>query len=448
MAGPYYVDISAPGAWVGKTGLDKTTNALLGLSGLQYLLDTIAVGSGPIYVKGSASDGTKMASLACDNLSGVFQRGEQVSWNAGANVGVVSELTANYPSVIEITTGAITDLVNDDALVGATSSATADVNGNSTQKTTIIDIDTNNGSVAAGFIKVIGCKDDADYTVTYLATDRAYIDVKGAVAHGIAFVGSDYYWLENIEVDQAGTAKDGINIDSAGLNARGNVLVNCCAHDCAGSGIIAGQYVTAIACVGYSNAIGIVLGSYASAIFSCARDNSNLGFDFAHYVRGAFGCISHNNTNDGFALQSDTLLMNCVSDGNQNRGISSNPFINNIALVIGCRITNQSQAGSDSGLDANNEIMAMGWNYFEDNGDAAADNVINDTYVMLIPDLTTSYVPGVGSPTDTNLYSLALDEGTSDEGYVDKTNHNFSTDYQATHATQLPRRRAITIPWT
>lgn len=441
MAGPYYVDISAPGPWVGKTGLDKTTNALLGLSGLQYLMDTVTVGNGPVYIKGSASDGSKLATLACDNLVGTFQRGEQVTWNAGANVGVVSELTSNYPSVIEITTGAIADLVNDDALVGGTSGATADVNGAPAQKATIIDLDTNSGTNAGGFIRYIGCKDDADYTVSYV--DRAIIDANSAVGVTSIINGParTLLWLENIEVQES--PRFGFYFYYSGAHSTGCVLYNCCAHNCATYGFNSPYNITYIRCVSYSNQYGFYNNNSGGSFYCTARNNSSAGFSGSHiYV----GCISHGNTGNGYDFVGGawTLVINNVADNNDGNGIDvvagtglSSPFI------IGNRITNQSQAGTDYGLDCSGGPVVMGWNYFEDNGDASADDIYDDAIAIELSDGSTSWVPESTTQTGTNDSGKA----DTDEGYVDRTNHNFATNYVDGTDPTL-RRTAITIPWS
>ena len=147
------------------------------------------------------------------------------------------------------------------------------------------------------------------------------------------------------------------------------------------------------------------------------------------------GCTSHGN-DYGFYLKSRAIAVNCVADGNLTVGIYKSASTGySGGMIIGCRITNQNQAGTDSGIDLNGDPGILGWNYFEDNGDSADDNVVNDTLAQLI------YEPG--TTTDTNEYS----QGDTNEGYVDKTNHDFSTGYTSGTDPHL-RRKAITLPWT
>jgi hypothetical protein len=431
MAGPYYVDIDAPAAWNGKTGLDTTTNALLGLSGLQYLLDTITVGNGPIYVKGATGgDVAKLKTIASTtSLVGVFVRGEGVTWDAGASTGVVSEIATNAPTVIEVLTGT---LANPDSLVGTTSGATCDVNGAIAQKGTGIDIDTNAGTNQGGFIKIIGCADDASYTVN---DSRAIINGNGAAAHVVQFTGTaDHIWLANLEVkNTAAGTYHGFYASSA--QSAGLVFINCCANTCGARGFSLdttnASFARCFRCVSYSNGtFGFYMGH--RYYFCVARDNTTDGFCQSYHLM--IGCVSHGNSDDGIDLTADTPvdMINCVIDGNTDDGVvQSTSTVLTAPMLLGCRITNHSGSG-DIGLNPNSCSMITAFCYFEDNdGDNIQNAAMHD------------FIPIVGGSTTSNVE----DQADTNEGYVDKTNHDFSTNYVSAtdpHA----RRMAITLPWS
>jgi hypothetical protein len=426
MAGPYYVDIDAPAAWNGKTGLDTTTNALLGLSGLQYLVDTITVGNGPVYIKGgTGGDVAKLKTIASvASLSGVFVRGEGVTWDAGSSAGVVSEVAANAPTVIEVTTGT---LANPDSLVGVTSGATCTVNGAIAQKGTGIDFDTNAGTNAAGWIKYIGCADDASYTVN---GSRAIINGNSAAAHPLNWTGTaDMTWMENIEAKNtaAGTYH---GFFAASGDSHGCVFINCCANGCGSAGFKADNFQQDVfwRCVSYSNG-GYGFTDANRCYFCTSRDNTASGFIYGSIY---YGCLAHGNSDDGFGLASTSFYLNCVSDGNSDDGFYVEASTSLWAIhIIGCRSTNHSGAG-DIGINANSEPLITAYCYLEDND---GDNIQNAAVHVNIP--------LEGGSASSNLEDLA----NTNEGYVDRTNHDFSTHYVDSGDPDL-RRTAITLPWS
>jgi hypothetical protein len=170
--------------------------------------------------------------------------------------------------------------------------------------------------------------------------------------------------------------------------------------------------------------------------FCCSRDNSNSGFE-SNGIALYYGCIAYGNSDDGIEGLHQSLpsgMINCVVDGNTDDGVllSSHADLTG-PFILGCRITNHSGSG-DIGLNANSEPLVVGWSYFEDND---GDNIQNKAAAY-------GEIPLEGGAATSNIEDQSL----TDQGYVDPTNHDFSTDYDSGHATQNPRRRAITVPWS
>lgn len=449
MAGPYYVDISAPGTWNARTGTgagswEQKSTPLLGLSGLQYAFDIVAVGNGPVYIKGSESDGSKMQGTgSTTSNSGAFVRGEAVTW-AGGGAGVVSEIDgSNYPTVIEVI-GAVA-LPDSTEVTGAGGGKST--TGTVAQKSSIIDVDVQTGSNAGGFIKFIGCNDDADFTVN---GNRAYIDVKNAVAHGISMAAScDMIWFENIEVDEAGTAKSGW---LAASTQAGCVFINCCAHDNDYAGFTGTfQGCLFLRCVAYSNGTHgfVITAGYDVYLFCCSRDNTQDGFNVPTTVNYAFvGCISYHNTVDGMdGCHAATLVMNCVFDSNDayaiNAGAGTATYS---AFLIANRITDTLTGHTTAGVDCNGDPHVLAWNYFDEaiGSTQPADCVIDDAQAELVlVDAVTGGLAG-GGTTDSNQYN----QNDDNQGYVDDdATPDFSTQYVSATDPVL-RRVAVTVPWS
>lgn len=287
-----------------------------------------------------------------------------------------------------------------------------------------VDIDTQTGTNAAGWVKVVGCNAAGNVDGT-----RFYIDANGGSYNAVTFAAaSDMYWFENIEVGNTGAgAYHGFA--SAATGSVGHVFINCAAHNCGGSGFRCDNMAntTCFRCVAYScTATGFY--SVLRNLFCCARDNGIHGFGYISYV---YGCISHGNTDDGIVADHYTLL-NSVIDGNGDDGVIINANTSLFgSFIVGNRITNQSGAG-DIGLNCNSEPCAIGYNYLENND---GDNIQNQ--------LTSGTIPLENSSNTSNLEDLS----NTDYGYVDSANHDFSTDYTDSGDPDL-RRTAITIPWS
>jgi hypothetical protein len=427
----YYVNIGAPAAWNGRTGLDHTGNEFLGISGLQKALD-IAVVTDIVYIKGTA-DASKWFTAAYDANAGNLTDGEEVTWDHGEGAwgdgtdkGVVhfSGAFAAAPSTlqIEVTTG--TQWSDNDVIKGTTSGNTITASANAAAST--IDVDINGGTNAAGWIKFIGVNASWNQDGT-----RAIIDFNSVAMHGFTLTTvADMTWWENIEVQECGASKNGFYFSG---EARGCVFVNCCSHNNGSSGFdtIGGHIAIFIRCAAYSNtAYGYNLGLYNRALFCSAKQNTLDGFynNVGAYLVLA-GCISSDNTDDGVGAVSNTdFIFNCVVNGNDDDGIELKASTTQyIPLIVGCRITNQNENAADNGIYGGGEPYITMSCYFEDNG----ENI--DAGDTLHQNVSTD-----GTGTSSNLN----DTPDADEGYVAE-----GTDYGLVAAATL-RRTAITIPLT
>ena len=275
-----------------------------------------------------------------------------------------------------------------------------------------IDVDTRAGTLAAGVIKVIGCNatGDVDGTrFTLNANDGAFPCITATET-------SDLYWWENIRFTNTGVgAYHGISCPSG--DARGWIFINCCADNCGGTGFNGTNFSYPIfyRCVAYSNtASGFMAAGFGLYLFCCAKENSVDGFDVNSAARAILiGCVAHANTEEGFgSVGAGTALINCVSDGNTDDGIEIQGYTGlYIPLILGCRVTNHSGAG-DNGLYLASKPCFVGYSYFEDN----TDNINDHTSVLFYP------IAVEGGTTSSNQE----DGADTDEGYVDRTNHDFS----------------------
>ena len=290
-----------------------------------------------------------------------------------------------------------------------------------------IDVDTQTGTNAAGWIKVIGCNASGNVDGTrFILNGNNY---GGNIV--LASATSDMYWLENVEVKNTGVGDYGGFVATSGTS--GWVFLNCCVNNCGGDGFDAPNFAQSIfiRCVAYLNT-GRGFDGPAFCVFCASRDNTGSGF-LVGATTVLIGCISHGNTDDGAATTSSGagLLFNCVADGNGDDGVYISTSTQTYGIrILGCRITNHSGAG-DIGLNANSEPCITGWCYFEDND---GDNIQNAA--------VHNFIPAEGGSTTSNVE----DQADTDEGYVDKANHDFSTDYTDGTDPSL-RRTAITIPW-
>ncbi len=423
MAGPYYVDIATIGAWNARNGLSSGA-CWYGMTGLQNAFDRVLVGE-ICYLMGTGNLNVNYT-IPYDANSGNLTDGEAVTWHDGA--GVVHFLGAMAtPVQIELSSG--NPPSDGDVCTGTTSTSTVTAHTGVAKYT--IDIDTNAGTNAAGWIKFIGVK--SDWTVD---GTRAIVDGKTTSNnHGLS-IAKSMLWFENVEVKAlGGSSMDGF-VCVTGVN--GLVMINCSGNTCSGAGFnnYNAQVCTFIRCVAYSNTESGFFASngYNNFLFCCARDNTIHGFQSPYLGDVLFGCVAHGNTDDGIsAPHPASHIINCVADGNSDDGIDLAASTNLYAqLIIGSRVTNHSGAG-DNGLTLNGEPCIVGWSYFEDN----TDNINDHTSALF------QFIPLEGGSTTSNLEDLA----NTNEGYVDDLTHDFSTGYTDGGDPDL-RRVAITVPWT
>jgi hypothetical protein len=293
------------------------------------------------------------------------------------------------------------------------------------------------GSNSGGFIKLIGCNPSGTNDGT-----RYIIDGGAAGINIFDFAGYDYWWLENIQVQNTGAGTKHGFYNSTGTSVY-CVYINCRATSCTKAGFhnSVGNNSIFYRCLSDNNYNGFGYGEGAFGarlmLLCAAHSNTNMGF---YYSTGTtyVGCISHGNTEEGYgSLLSGHVLINCVADSNADNGIDFAASSDGINLIFGCRITNAPDAG-DYGLDANAEPVLIGYNYFEQvsgtniNTTTTADDLI---YTISEP----------GGTTDSNRYGT---EDDTNQGYAAAVgSHNFATGYtDATDPTL--RRTAITIPWS
>lgn len=397
----YYVDLDSPGAWNGRGGLNSTTDAWLGLSGLQQAADVVTAGN-TIKIKGTVVC-TTLKNITYDNLSGTFTVGEEVQVDA-SNKGIVSEDTGTILTV-EVTAGAFAD---NNTMTGQTSGATADVNVTVAVKSTALNLDTNAGTAADGYVKFIGVNSSWVNDETRCKLDGNAGLVAGCT--GIITRTIDLLYFENIEVDDS----DDVGIDRS-TTVNYNLLINCWAHDCDGIGFKSYNDETYIRCL--------------------ATNNGNAGFRFSANSKGIF-CIAHNNLH-GFHLFSDSCnILGCITGENTSSGLygyasSTGSFFNVIdentdgisfisgvgGIVLCNRITNQSDDGI---VVSAGETCYEDWNLFygntgDDRDDTAGAGLIEQ-----------------GGNSKTN---------STGDGYTDQTNHDFNLTDSADY-----RREAITLP--
>ena len=291
-----------------------------------------------------------------------------------------------------------------------------------------IDFDTNSGTNTGGYIKFIGC--NASGTVD--GTKFGLTSDSGAFHAVTVAAAIDLFWIENFEIYNF----DGSNGSGGAWGSwnagRGCVFINCSFHSNEYGVNAIGYGSTIIRCAFNNNTWNGASGSeFCFFLFCSFCNNTSSGF----YGQGThcyfIGCLFHGN-NNGIGLNQG-VLFNCVIDGNTSKGILSYAHTDFYNLrVFGCRITNHSGSG-DIGIDAASELLLTGWNYLENNADANIQNA------------SLHYaVPSEGGSASSNIEDAS---SVTNAGYVDPTNHDFSTNYDATDPDNI-RRTTITIPYS
>lgn len=390
----YYVDLDNPAAWSTRTGLDHTGNEWLGLSGLQKAADTVTAGN-TINIKGTVIC-TNLKNITYDNLVGTFTVGEEVQVDA-SNKGIVSEDTGTILTV-EVTAGSFAD---NNTMTGQTSGATADVNVTVAVKDIGLDIDTNAGTAAAGFIKFVGVNSSWVDDGT-----RCKLDGNAGTIAGCNYVikqTANIIRFENIEIDDA---------DLNGMdNASGYyaLCINCWAHDCDAYGFDTSYHGIYIRCLSSNNVQYGFYGSTTAKFVGCIAYGNQTGF---YQGVSMIGCIAADNTTRGMGY-----ITNCffsINDKNPD-GMYWNSGYNNIIMFN--RITNQT----DDGLIATDgETGYEDWNLFYNNTGGNYDDAAGAGLIE----------KGGNSKTDS-----------AGDGYTDQAGHDFNLTDSADY-----RREAIALP--
>lgn len=300
------------------------------------------------------------------------------------------------------------------------------------------------GTYDGGMIRLIGCKPNGASGVTIDGT-RYTINGGGNGINILNLAGFDMWWFENIRVTNTGAgAKYGFTSGSA--NADGHVFVNCCSDNTSGIGFNGSSIRVSkfIRCVSHTHTYdGFSMGGLNNhMLFCCSRDNSRYGYNIG-YADTMNGCISYHNTSDGVYPTAGALIMNCVLDSNDAYNINVVAGTNAYqTTLIANRITDTLGSHVTAGVDCNDRVVIMGWNYFDESlvdGDAIiADGVARLIYV----DSATLGKAG-GGDTDSNLY----EQDDDNQGYVDDdATPDFSTQYVSATDPVL-RRVAVTVPW-
>ena len=290
------------------------------------------------------------------------------------------------------------------------------------------------GTNATGHIRIIGCNSSGTVDGT-----RYIIDGGAAGINIFDFAGYDFWWLENIQVQNTGAGTKHGFCTTTGT-ATGCVFINCCATGCAKAGFAHNiAYSLFYRCVAYSNsASGFGYGDGAqgtnSYVLCSSHDNTLHGFYYCTYAT-IYGCISHGNTDDGIsALSLSSKIFNSVIDNNTDDGIVYTAATDLMFHVLfGSRITNHSTAGSIA-VNCAGEPVITGHCYYENNDGANVGGTTTFHFVLPLEDAVTT--------------SDLEDLSNTNQGYAAAiASHNFATGYTDAGDPDL-RRVAITIPWT
>jgi len=411
MAGPYYCDLDAD--FVDRTGLDKTTNVYTGPGGFMAALEgwgsAAVLGVGEIlYVKGTSGIVSTLVNATVDvDKSGTWVIGDALeNHNDGGGVagddwaGVLVFIDATSV-VFQINAGADYDVVDTaDGIDNVTRTDTipgANMTGKSAPGVVI----GKTSGTGASRIKIVGCADDAGFTVD---GTRAVLDANDLAANCIIGAnGVDYIWLENIEMKQAVGAGSGDQND--GYNWAWN---NCTSHDNGGSGWDCdhSQGTVWVRCQSYSNSsFGFEVVDTSTQFWFClAKDNSDDGWNSNtnFWSRTFIGCISHNNAGYGIYLNFYDRVVHCVVDENDDDGIYVDGSF--ISVVIGNRLTDNGKDTTGYGLNAASGAVLYGWNFLLNND---------------------------SGPTTGNVHAISYNGAATNEtagtvGYTDKANDDFN----------------------
>ena len=281
-----------------------------------------------------------------------------------------------------------------------------------------IDIDTNSGSTAVGYIKFIGCNaaGNIDGTRFVLDATDTYASCLDAVTSA-----QKYIWIQNFELKQA--TGDGFDGNLGGLDFW--VWINCISHDNGDDGwnLLSVDNGLFIKCQAYNNGDDGFYGATSKNVFIFCASKVNGGSGYKQLGVSTYcDCIAHDNGPDvgdkGFYITVGTCLFHCIADGEKVGVEISTDWV----ILLQNRITN-----NETGIDFSGEIGLCGWNLFHNNttADFANPAAFGTTYAIAIPD---------NSDTDTNEIDPDADDGynaraTDDFNLKASRTYNGETEY-------------------
>lgn len=271
-----------------------------------------------------------------------------------------------------------------------------------------------NGTYDA-YIKFIGCNASG-------TNDGTFYNVNGADGNINGFdVDGDYLWFENFKIYSCdGTAA--IMGDTSATDFC--VYINVWCDDNAAYGFYGNgstRYANFIRCRFSRNTSGGFYRSNSCRFFACSFDNNTgVGYIEATGNGGLFGCVFRDNTTYGASLYGTQLIINCIFEDNGADGCYAQLHGNGVTF-IGCRFTNNNEAGK-YGLNVASGYVAMLLGcYFGNNATA-----ITGQYQII--------------PINGSITNVDLDGGEIDEGYV-TAGSDFNLD-----ATKAANTRSIAVP--
>jgi hypothetical protein len=270
-----------------------------------------------------------------------------------------------------------------------------------------IDFDTQDGSLASGYIKFIGCNAGGTNDGT-----RFVLNGNSAAANCIYMNDKDYIWFENFEFKNATGDGQGEYTAAYWNNCQ---FINCISHNNGGAGFsaVTGRYSFYDRCSAYSNTgTGFEMGvgwtdySHCSAHLNTVSGWVSYSSATSVYTRIA-DSFCYKNTSHGIHINGGQIaeIVNCVVHGHSGAGDIGVYVQAGFADLAGVRIT-----GNTTGLSvAANQRAALQIAYF---GSNTAD--ISGSYDIIPINGSTAHVELLGAETD--------------NGYTDSANNDYNLD--------------------
>ena len=427
----YYCDVDADFV-AGRDGTDGTTEVLTGPGGLQIAIRGGGGAAGEfkagglvagdiLYVKGTtglvsrlvkvliATNGNtpnawEIGDVVRDNTAGTHWTGKVVQERDNVATG----LSGNQQVLIQLDAPYDYDDINDnfgDGIENTTKAETGTIVQAADVTCVGIEFDTNEGTEAAGYLKIVGVNSSWVNDGTY-----AVLDGDGDADHCIDRVDVDYWWFENLEQKNS----TGNLMERTSGYLYNHVRLNCYFHDTSGNGINDvqnGHNSNMILCKFASCGIGIY-NPKVQHIYACKFLDNTTGLWFSDVMGSVAGNVFHGN---GTGIRSGAYLgtvavLNNVFDGNTTVGLD---HVSYALLALGNRFTNHSGAG-DFGFRAGANVHGiLGWNYFQAND---TNYTANGPILLSVNGAATN----------------AEDQGDADCGYVDSAGHDFNLAAGAT----------------